>query len=170
LGDLGRERKKAHQKVDAEILSLGIETLYSLPTFAFPNLPPETVAHWPLSEPEAEELTQRVQTLLDSLPGKRKTKMMKVFETWGPWILLGLSGYLITAPRVSMTRKLLAQHRANNASTQPQAANVNANGRFAHAAPQAGDATGSGHAHRANGNGGNGRTGFTPFDTNPKDY
>ena len=172
IGDLGREKKRTSQKFDSEILRLGIETLYALPTFAFPNLPAETTQHWPLSDAEATELSARVQALLDTMPSKRKSRLMKLFEMYGPWILLAFSGYLITAPRVSLTRRLLAQHRAQHGDISPNVnASANGNGtRPADAGTQTGNTTGGNHASSAHGAFGNWRTGRTPLDADPQDY
>ncbi len=167
-GELGKEKRKVSDKFDSEILKLGVEFCFTAPTFL---LPPGTADHWPLSEPEADELAKRLQILLAALPGKKKTRLMKLMEVYGPWVLFAVSASLITYPRVAMTRKLLAQSRNTNA---PETQTAESESRFRRypnfGNAQAGNATRGGANGSTNGVDGIRRSGSSPFDVNNESY
>lgn len=167
-GELGKEKRRTSDKFDSEILKLGVEFCFSAPTFL---LPPGTADHWPLTEPEADELAKRLQTLLAALPAKKKSRMMKLLESYGPWILFAVSTSLITYPRIVMTRRLLAQTRANNASQSETPTAPTGFRRYPDfGRAQTGNTTPSGDNGSTNGASGNRRTGGASFNANPQDY
>ena len=173
--DLGKSREKKKpanaERFDLEILKLGVEFAFTAPTLLLPR---GTADHWPLDDSESTELAKRLQQLLSTLPTKRKTRLMKLMEQHGPWIMFAVSASLITYPKIQETRRLLAQQRANNAQSPSQTSDPNAGSGFqrypnfgtsqARNTPPSGS---TGSESRANGNRG---SGFFTFDAGAQDY
>lgn len=107
------ERTKAPAMRDS--LAMFISVGFMLPKYAGYG------QHWDLSEPEADDLAQHLDKCLKRLPKTKAAKLAKTIDKYAPFFGLAMAGYATVAPRVALTRELLAlqaQERRNAQSSQ----------------------------------------------------
>jgi hypothetical protein len=85
-------------------------------------LPAGTADHWPLDGMEEKMLTQRIQDVLDMMPKKKKSAMMKFLARYMPPLALLGTAAMVVAPRVQETREKLAALKARRPSPSPSPA------------------------------------------------
>lgn len=64
--------------------------------------------HWPLAPSEAKALGQATEACIKALPKRGRARAVKRFLQMLPWVTLLGTAYIVTYPRVVMTRH--AQH------------------------------------------------------------
>lgn len=106
----GRTRNFAKNAV-REMLGIGVSFLYDIPTMIAPA---GTADHWPLRDGEERSLVERLEAVSEMLPKKTRTKGLEFLARIVPPIALVATAWIITKPRIDLTRELIAQRKTRH--------------------------------------------------------
>lgn len=175
---LGGRKRNLAKSLTTETLGIVVSAAYELPQMMLPS---GAADHWPLSEREEKTIVTRLEAVIDMLPTKTKNKGIEAISKIAPPLALIVTAFLMTKPRIDMTRDALARMRLaaqrrpptptdqTNASVEPLSGTGNREPIVGditarRAATPAVDPNGSGnaasgsHGNDQNGNGRNGHT------------
>jgi hypothetical protein len=112
LGSARKRGKRDYTKPFAKAFKFA----YELPRYAGYG------EHWPIGDDEANELGSKLNECVDAFPKSATSKFAEWFEKYVdkymPFAALGITAYVITEPRVQLTKQLIAdaKQREQNAS------------------------------------------------------
>lgn len=126
---LSGEKTKIGKNIERDAISIALTVLYESPKFV---CPPGTADHWALDDSEEKTLIDKIQDVIAMLPKAKRTRAMKFIGKIMPPLALGVTAYMITKPRIDLTRSLMAkqppQPGKQNATIHAQTGDQSANG------------------------------------------
>lgn len=156
---LGARTRKLGKNIRSETIGIVLKAAFELPTLM---MAPEASMHWPLSPVEHKKLTADVDAVVDMLPKKLQTKGIEAAAKIFPPVALLLTAFMITMPRIQMSRIALARMKTNANPRHnvppintPQTDIIDINTRRDAATASTAVPTGGGNNDGANGNAGN---------------
>lgn len=105
--DTLRSKGKSFAKdTSKKMLGIGISTLFAVPHMM---LPTGTADHWPLNDDEERALVERLDAVLDMMPKRTKQRGLDAIAKIAPPIALIVTAFMVTKPRIDLTRLQMAQ-------------------------------------------------------------
>lgn len=105
------------KEIESEAISIFLDVVYESPKYF---LPAGTADHMPLDSVEKKEMGKRISDVIKMLPKRKRTSTVKFLEKVMPPLALAYTTYMITAPRVALTRQLIAESKTRESHAPRQ--------------------------------------------------